>query len=1430
MPTHLERFKGAERELTTLTDAFPNLETALDHRLRVFFPTLPEDICTDFLFRNYLLTPEPGQSSVIASQSLSQLIDECYLTQTVPTFGPESGRIYHQDYTLADQDKVREITLPALEKYLDFTTHNLETCVRSALTDFWRKKSERFGGQTPKIWLSQFIQKLMLAEANVRRADQTLSVAALEAINQLFPAPAAVAPLTTTFGFYTLALNGHSSVPTVALYGAFIITTKDLPVDPFNPHYKRIIQDDTPRTVVLYTPRNGLETFDSITALTVELNARIKDDYQRETLLHCVLNEERVRALAHQNVDVLAVNQEDTTTFYVDQLIAKQDRDIRHDWMLARNQQQDTSIELLSERIEFLLTSSWLIKPEFLLQARYTRLIESQLPLWLKNASVTDKTQWRLAFERLNRERSSSQASNAHPLNEIGEKSTLLGYARVQLKQQIKIDHGIDVDPDSIFISTTEAVQTGPVFNPGQSSFPQGYSLPRTGPTLTYKTTRRSLSEVALSNVGIWDVTFALTAQVKDAGGKTHPVLTRSYLKGLVRQLDIGQRYKNLLNSLLVNSAQAQWRKERYVEFKKAQLTLDLLEAKLSGNLNTVEAAMIQFAYDHPLDSTRPRLNAELIKVHLLMLRYKPLPGILVFSTTGSNRLICYMPGSPDNTWFLTANSRSELSQKLSRADLRAYILRRVTPAQQAYIKPLIEKGLTDDTVRLQPINHDFFKASYDTEALHAINDADEQSTSTWESNLNTAKETALTVIDIISIVLPTKVLLPVALARFSYQVILGKDALRRDQQHEALLYFLDSITHLTDGASDFAGSAVFGASIRQRVKQPAPVLSKSAASTLSLQALTLRRGEAYAGGVYEQTVTSGRSTPEHYLKTSDNALYASRYDNLDDAWRTIDGRQPDALYNLPMRELSSGIWDVDPNLPQKTGIQRVIESAQVSGINLDRYTPDAQGIYRVGNNRYIQEQGVVFEVFSGWLGRDWYLQLPSSSSTGGGARYKLRRSAGYWEIKHKPTASTKFWEPLVRNSSQLPEAVPTINYSDYDVPSEYRTKIKNWIHEHRSFVDTTGASASIDYTNHQLIFSQLRFRLLDDARAFLSTKPAKPRVNRPQLPAEISLENASKRMFEHSTGLVFGETHSHQSPKKVLITQMEAYAKSDVATLYLEHLQTDLHQPLLDEFHTTGKMPIVLDEFLKAQDLGHRIDPSSPYNYSQLVRKAQRHGIEIKALDCMASYNHRGMRMRPDGSEPLSQDLIRYQSFSYFASRIIRTNQLRNGGRKWIALVGNSHSNTYKGIPGLAELEGVISVRVSDTAPNTGRGLRQDIVDVIKPSHYSHNVEVLKHDYWLEVDIPQAHAPEQPLSLVQLNERLKHPGYFRFEANLPEGAQLIHRASNHEIIRTPIHTDPDGQFYIERESWGSTIHQKRYDTMEDLIKDLRDRGMSQMQ
>lgn len=1425
MSDFLVRLKDQAQQLLALASYIPNLPLALDLQLTSSFPRLPADSCTDFIYINYADIPEAGQTPPIISQTLSDLIEQCYITQHVPTYVQGEVYVYDDQYTLDAQDQNRFISIPALEEFLKYINQNLDLSVKSSLEHFWNTPLPELDNLTPRLRLSQYAKSVLDAEMQIRHADKTLSDAGKAAVAHILDVPHAQTQTESSWSIYCLGFKGEIAALDIPLNGPFVITRKTAIADARDTFQlaAKPVHTSQDNSVVLYLPGSGLEEFESLHALTLELIKRLNDGLQREALLNYVLAKDREQAECQAHPGFREIT---TPVFddYADKLISKQLHDIGHVWKVARREGKQHSLEYLAEEMDRVINASITLNPAAIVQTRYTLLLESHLPYWLKSAPQTEKIQWRLAVERLRHEVTASQAPGITHTHDSGNKSSLLDFARVKLKQQIKADHGIDIDPDTISIATTEALSTGSVIYPlASSGFAAGINIHRTGPTITYRTTTRSLSELSLQNVGIWDVTFALTAQVNGPDGNRHPVLTHTYVKNLVRMLNIGEAYKTHLNQLLVTSEQAEWRKERYCALKHAQLTVDLQEATMASNIDAEEASWVKAVLNQPLQERRPAVNGATINVQLLMLRYKPLPGLLVFTSSKSSRLLCYTPGAPDNIWLRGANSLNDLCRILSDKTLHTYVLQRVTPAKQAYIKPLLEEGLTGSNTQLQNIHANYLQASYDTEVLYAIRNADEQSTSTFESNVQTAKDTVLTLVDVVCFVLPFKVLVPLVMVRFLYSIGQGIDALQRDEKHEALLHFMGSISHLTDGASDFAGSKVFASAIRHRIKTPSPSLNPNAASPRTVAGMRLRTGGHYGGGVYELTDLGG-GPAVHYLKDNQGRLYRSHYDNLNETWRVLDARKLDAQFTLPVRELSAGLWDADPAAAwtnPKAGVQVLIEKAQVSGVDLAQKTPEPSGIYKINDLEYIEQNGVVFEVRSGWLGRHLYLQLPGTSSSSK-STFKVRRHAGesYWEVKGKDPEGQKHWEPLMLDASTVNPLEPSAHFSNYDVAPEHIWDTNELIKRGGGALDPQRMYFSQTPTNPaRNSFFALRHKLLSDAQEFFKTTASKPRVRIPEIAPNASHQVLLQKLYEQTPGVIIGEAHSNTSAKKFLIDNMPYLSRQNIKTLYLEHLQTDFHQALIDDFFKTGKMPIQLDTFLNNQDKGHRVNRTTPYTYRNLVSEARKHGVKIKAIDCAASYHIEGM-------PTTYANTTRHEMMNYFATLIIRGHKVKIGDHKWIALTGNTHANTFRGVPGLAELEGAIGLRLEDAVPGTGRGVKTDPGFVSYNPMRTYDHSFLKNDLVLDIEIPETKPRAAPLSPQELEARLLQPGSYYFENELSAGPMIIHRSSNQELMQTLIKTDPDGKLFIERPRW-ALVHQKRYAQLNELIRDLSHMGMN---
>jgi hypothetical protein len=182
----------------------------------------------------------------------------------------------------------------------------------------------------------------------------------------------------------------------------------------------------------------------------------------------------------------------------------------------------------------------------------------------------------------------------------------------------------------------------------------------------------------------------------------------------------------------------------------------------------------------------------------------------------------------------------------------------------------------------------------------------------------------------------------------------------------------------------------------------------------------------------------------------------------------------------------------------------------------------------------------------------------------------------------------------------------------------------------------------------------------------------------------------------------------------------------------------------------------------------------------------------------------------------------------NYFASRTIRRHQAVMGSHRWVALVGNSHSNTYADIvPGLAELEGGIGLRVLDVSPGSSRGITLDPGENVRIP-LRNREEFLKGDFVVELEVrrsPSAIRAPQPLTI---EDRLSRPGMFLTEQK--EGGEyvIVHRSRDNEIHHTPVRLNAVGNVFVERPSW-TAIHRRPYEDMDALVLALEEINLTRV-
>ena len=184
---------------------------------------------------------------------------------------------------------------------------------------------------------------------------------------------------------------------------------------------------------------------------------------------------------------------------------------------------------------------------------------------------------------------------------------------------------------------------------------------------------------------------------------------------------------------------------------------------------------------------------------------------------------------------------------------------------------------------------------------------------------------------------------------------------------------------------------------------------------------------------------------------------------------------------------------------------------------------------------------------------------------------------------------------------------------------------------------------------------------------------------------------------------------------------------------------------------------------------------------------------------------------------------------FSYYASKVIQEHQAANGAHKWVALVGNSHANTFKRVPGLAEINRAIGLRVADV-PKGQASIQVDVGEGLR-SGLGGPVQWIQADFYLTVEAPPAVVPASTSLAAQLARprpaRLSAPGTFYIDSSA-QGLTVVHLSRDGQTYRTPITKRADGRYSVSRPSWGS-VHDKPFADMDALLNGLSAQGMTQV-
>ncbi|WP_435037929.1 membrane-targeted effector domain-containing toxin [Pseudomonas neuropathica] len=379
-------------------------------------------------------------------------------------------------------------------------------------------------------------------------------------------------------------------------------------------------------------------------------------------------------------------------------------------------------------------------------------------------------------------------------------------------------------------------------------------------------------------------------------------------------------------------------------------------------------------------------------------------------------------------------------------------------------------------------------------------------------------------------------------------------------------------------------------------------------------------------------------------------------------------------------------------------------------------------------------------------------------------------------------------------------------HFSEYDIPPSMRDDIAQMLHQPYAMDSRYNPTVPSEKRAFEAFIAN-RGRLEKKASdAFAHYTPPEA-ATLPALTSDTTFEEFLRLLADGRLNLLIGEAHSHIASKALLKKHMKALKRAGYDTLYVEHLLTDLHQADLDIFYRTQRMPDRLKAYLRVQDRGHMPTHDGNDTYTAVCQAAAKYNIRIRALDCTASYHLKGV---------FDEDISRNEMFSYFATQVIEADQLAHGPHKWVALIGNAHTNYNLGVPGLADTLSAVSLRVRDTAPELARDIHRGTWEVVA-SKRGTTSRALRSDFLMEVAVAgtKKPAPTPPVS----RSKLTVSGMFMIENTGTDGPRLVHKSKTGDIVVTPIQVNDHGLFFIDR--WGKKDEGFKY--LQSLIDMLVD-------
>jgi len=550
----------------------------------------------DILFINIQASDGTFASSISLTDALLQA-----LTQGLAGFMREGIQVYSRPDSVQEADVAPGLEGLSFFEMLGNGLDALPNAYKDRIDVFWAEAFPVPGSESEHVtrrrMCANLYAEILMCELRLQRLEGQINEADEPVLAEGFS------------GSNLYRVSMRSGTGSGVLSSAFII--------PRTPQTRSVLTpSNCEGNVFLISAATGLELYDSLEALDQQLRARLQDTDQREYLLQDLLLRVRVDTGVDQGAVIhpfYSYSADDPSEYLMDAIRHKQIQDF--DFLLNAAQQTRQDLKEFLPRVNASSQLSYLDSAyQYHFQQLFTKAIKDTAPDWLKNASASDKAQYRTLVAGYQQ-----HAQQADVL--MAGLESKRGYALGKIKGYVLRKLGYLIDPEEIFISILEELELNA--------------------ELTRRCTyRKSLLDFVVDGLPLSSDDLFISMEVPEHS--QNPALNFPFVEAMCAELDVQQHFELDSWRCLSNETFVQ----RLAGQRGCAIELSALAARLQGHLrDELSQQLIQWARS---DSKLP--DTEITLCNLAFQDSRALmKDVLVFclKRNNSEHYVLYAPGAP---------------------------------------------------------------------------------------------------------------------------------------------------------------------------------------------------------------------------------------------------------------------------------------------------------------------------------------------------------------------------------------------------------------------------------------------------------------------------------------------------------------------------------------------------------------------------------------------------------------------------------------------------------------------------------------------------------------------------------------------------------------------------------------------------------------